>query len=160
MNEKRLETFTSILRGIQTLAMIYALTVGVLWSVKGRMWLKEIILPFHGVVFFCLLILAAVILLPLMVMKSTRPYSGHMFYQLAYLFGGIAWFYSASYCINSLGKFWFIFGSCIMGVGLVPVAIVGSIIKGHWFFVGFFSLQLTAAVGCRFLADYAVSIRE
>ncbi len=160
MNGEKLKTFGSILRGIQALAMIYALTIGILWYVKGRMWFKEIILPFHGAVFLCLLILTALILVPLMVMKSTRPYSRLMMYQLAYFFGGIAWFYSANYCLNYLGKFWFIFGSCIVGIGLVPVAVIGSIIKGHWSFLGFFSLQLTAAVGCRFFADYAVSAEE
>lgn len=157
MNEKKLETFASILRSIQTLAMIYALVVGVLWYVKGRIWFKETILPLHELVFYTLLTLTVLILIPLLVMKTTRPYSGHMLYQFAYFFGGIAWFYSANYCLNFLGKFWFIFGSCMVGVGLLPIAVIGSIIKKHWAFLGFFGLQLTAAIGCWFLAAHAAS---
>ncbi len=157
MNEKRLETFAAILRGIQTLAMVYALTIGVLWYVKGRIWFKETVLPFHSRVFLFLIVLAALVAIFLMVMKTVRPYAGHMLYQLAYFFGGIAWFYAANYCLNFLGKFWFIFGSCVIGVGLIPIALIGSIIKRHWAFLGFFGLQLTVAVVCWFLAAHAAS---
>ncbi len=157
MNEKRLETFAAILRGIQTLAMIYALVVGVLWYVKGKIWFKETIIPLHGLVFYALLILTVLILIPLMVVKAARPYSGHTLYQFAYFFGGLAWFYAANYCLNFLGKFWFIFGNCMVGVGLVPIAVIGSIVKRHWAFLGFFGLQLTAAFGCWFLAAHAAS---
>ncbi len=157
MNEKRLETFTAILRVMQSLAMIYALSVGVLWYVKGRNWFKETIIPLHGRVFFFLLILAALALIFSVVIKAARPYSAHILYQLAYFFGGIAWFYAANYCLNSLGKFWFIFGSCIIGIGLVPIAVIGSVIKENWIFLGYFSLQLTAAGGCWFLAAYTAS---
>ncbi len=160
MNTKRLETFTAILRVMQALAMIYALSVGVLWYVKGRNWFKKTILPLHERVFFFLLILAALALIFSMVIKAARPYSAHILHRLAYFFGGIAWFYAANYCLNSLGKFWFIFGSCVIGVGLVPIAVIGSLIKENWIFLGFFSLQLTAAVGCwLFAARVAPSLR-
>ncbi len=157
MNDKRLETLGAILRVMQSLAIIYALAVGVLWYVKGRIWFKETILPLHGRVFFFLLALAAFTLIFSMVIKAVRPYSCHILYQLAYFFGGIAWFYAANYCLNSLGKFWFIFGSCIIGIGLVPIAVIGSIVRENWTFLGFFSLQLPAAGGCWFLAARAAS---
>ncbi len=157
MNKKRFETFISILQGVQTLAMIYALTIGVLWYVKGKIWFKSTIIPFHTQVFLFLLIPASLLAISMAPMKAYRPYAGHMLYQMAYFSGGLAWFYAANYCLTVLGKFLFIFGSCVIGVGLLPIAVAGSIIKGHWPFLGFLCLQLTVAGGCWFLAAQATS---
>lgn len=160
MNEKRFETFSSILQGIQVLAIIYAAVIVILWFIKGGIWFKEMVLPIHGLIFFALLALTFIVLIPLMVIKPTRPYSGLTLYQMTYFFGGIAWFYSAHYCLYFLSIFWFIFGLFIAGVGIAPIAIIGAIIKGHWEFLVFIVVQLIATFGCRALAAYAVSTSE
>lgn len=160
MNENKLEMTGSILQSIQVLAMIYALVIIVLWFIKGGIWLKETVLPIHGFIFSVLLVLTFVVLIPLMVIKATRPYSGLILYQLTYLFGGIVWFYSAHYCLYFLGIFWFIFGLFIAGIGVAPIALIGAIIKAHWEFLGFIVIQLIATFGCRALAAYAVSTSE
>ncbi len=157
MRKKRFQKFVSVLHRIQLLALLYALIVGVLWYMKGSLWLKQTILPFHQMVFEGLLAVTVLLVIPLLAVKTSRPYSRHLLYELPYFFGGIAWFYSANYCLNSLGKFWFIFGSCIVGFGVVPIAVVGTIIKGHWIFLGFLCLQLIATFGCRYLALSTVS---
>jgi hypothetical protein len=160
MNEKRLATFTSVLQGIQFLAMVYALVIVILWFIKGGVWFKEEVLPLHGGLFFILLVLTFIVLIPLMVIKTTRPYSGLILFQMTYIFGGIAWFYSAHYCLYFLGIFWFVIGLFVVGVGVAPIAVVGAIIKGHWEFVAFIVVQLVATFGCRALAAYAVSTSE
>jgi len=152
MSKKRFHAFMSVLHGIQNLALLYAVIIGILWYVKGRMWFKHAILPVHERIFYGLLVLAVLVLVPLLALKASRPYSRYLFYQLPYFFGGIAWFYAADYCLNSLGKFWFIFGSCVVGFGVFPIALVGTIIKGHWPFFGFLCLQLLVTFGCRYLA--------
>ena len=160
MNERKTEIFSSILQAVQVLAMIYAAIIIVLWFIYGGIWFKETILPLHGLFFAVLLILTFLILIPLMVVKTTRPYSGLVLYQLTYLFGGIAWFYSAHYCLYFIGLFWLIVGLFIAGVGVVPVAVIGSIIKGHWEFLLFVVVQLVATFGCRALPAYAVTTSE
>ncbi len=152
MNKKNFFAFVTALQTVQTLAIIYALVVGTLWYFKGRHWFRQTILPFHELVFYCLLIVTVFVVVPLLVVKTIRPYSRHLLHQLPYFFGGIAWFYAANYCLNSLGKFWFIFGSCIVGFGVVPIAVVGAVIKGSWAFFGFLCLQLAVTFGCRYLA--------
>lgn len=160
MNERRIEKFASFLNGIGILAIIYALVITILWFVKGGIWFKEMILPLHGLIFFTLLILTFFVLIPLMVIKTTRPYSGLVLYQLTYLFGGILWFYSVHYCLYFIGIVWLIIGFLVAGVGVVPVAIVGSMIKGHWEFFVLAIIQLVATFGCRALAAYAVTTSE
>ena len=157
MRKKRFLSFVSVLNGIQTLAILYALIIGILWYVKGRLWFKQTILPFHEAAFISLLAITVFLVIPLLAVKTLRPYSRHILYELPYFFGGIAWFYSANYCLNALGKFWFIFGSCVVGFGVVPIAIVGTIIKGHWVLLGYICLQIAVTFGCRYLALSAVS---
>ncbi len=152
MGKKRFLSFVSVLNGIQTLAILYALTIGVLWYVNGKLWFKQTILPFHQAAFIGLLAVTVFLVIPLLAVKAIRPYSRHILYELPYFFGGIAWFYSANYCLNALGKFWLIFGSCVVGFGVVPIAIVGTILKGHWVYLGYICLQIAVTFGCRYLA--------
>ncbi len=153
MKKKRFHAFVRVLHGIQSLALVYALTVGILWYVKGRLWFRHVILPFHDLLFVCLLTLTVLVVIPLIAVKTIRPYSRYLLHQVPYFFGGIAWFYSASYCLNTLGKFWFIFGSCVVGFGVVPIAVVGAILKGQWFSLGYICFQLAVTFGCRYLAQ-------
>ncbi len=156
MKKKIFLAYVKVLHGIQTLAVIYAVVVGILWYVKGRVWFRQSILPFHDQVFIWLLALTVFIVIPLLAVKTSRPFSRHLLHELPYFFGGIAWFYSASYCLNALGKFWLIFGSCIVGFGVFPIAVVGMIIKGHWSFLGYICFQLAVTFGCRYLALHVV----
>jgi hypothetical protein len=157
MSKQRFQAFISVLHAVQNLALLYAVILGILWYVKGRIWFNHAILPVHERIFYGLLILTVLVLVPLLALKASRPYSRYLLYQLPYFFGGIAWFFTANYCLNSLGKFWFIFGSCIVGFGVVPIALVGTIIKGHWTILGFICLQLFVTFGCRYLAMASVS---
>ncbi len=160
MGKQRFQAFISVLHVVQNLALLYAVIIGILWYVKGRIWFMQAILPVHERIFYVLLVLTVLVLVPLLALKASRPYSRNLLYELPYFFGGIAWFYAANYCLNSLGKFWFIFGSCIVGFGVVPIALVGAVIKGHWAFLGFICLQLIAVFGCRFIALASVSSSE
>ncbi len=156
MKKKIFLSYVKVLRGIQTLAVIYAVMVGILWYVKGRLWFKQTVLPFHDQVFIWLLALTVFIVIPLLAVETTRPFSRHLLYEMPYFFGGIAWFYSAGYCLNALGKFWLIFGSCIVGFGVFPIAVAGTIIKGHWSILGYICFQLAVTFGCRYLALHVV----
>lgn len=160
MNEGKIAKFGSIVGFLLNFLGVYSVIIVILWFIKGSEWLQKSILPLHGFLFFLLLIFTFLILIPLMVFKSIRPYSGILLYNLTYVYGGIAWFYSAHYCLIFLGKFWMIIGMLFLGIGVAPVAVIGSIIKGHWGFLIFICVQLIATFGCRFLAAYAVSTSE
>ncbi len=152
MRKRIFSAYVRLLQAVQTLALLYALTIGILWYIKGKLWLKQTILPFHDLVFIWLFALTVFMVIPLLAVKTSRPFSRQLLYELPYFFGGIAWFYAASYCLNSLGKFWFIFGSCIVGFGVIPIAMIGTVIKGQWSFLGYLFFQLAATFGCRYLA--------
>ncbi len=152
MRKRLFSFYVRVLRAVQTLALLYALTIGILWYIKGKLWFKQTILPVHDQVFVWLFALTVFMVIPLLALKASRPFSRQFLYELPYFFGGIAWFSAASYCLNSLGKFWFIFGSCIVGFGVIPIAVAGTVIKGHWAFLGYLFFQLAVTFGCRYLA--------
>ena len=160
MNERKIELFGNVLQVIQVSSMIYALVVIILWIVKGRIWFQDYILPLHGIFFFAFIIITFLVLIPLMVIKTTRPYSGLALFQLTYMYGGITWFYAAYYCLYFIGMLWLFIGLLFVGLGVVPIAIIGAFLKGNWSFFAFLSVQLLATFGCRTLAMYAVKTSE
>lgn len=160
MNESRIEALSFALQAVQFLSIVYAVVIIILWFIKGGVWFSEEIFPIHAKIFYVLVILTFLVLIPMMVIKTTRPYSGLTLYQITYLFGGIAWFYSAHYCLYFIGIAWLIVGLFLAGIGVVPIAIIGTIFKGHWEFLIFLVIQLAATFGCRALAIYAISTSE
>ena len=157
MNTKKIDVFAGILQIIQLMIFVYAVAILVLWFRNGHQWFHKTILPLHAAIFSALLKVTIMVLIPFMVIRPTRPYASLALYQLTYVFGGIAWFNAAYYCLNFIGTLWFIVGLFIAGVGVAPVAVIGSVIKGHWWFIGPIAIQLSAAIGCRVLYAYADS---
>jgi hypothetical protein len=160
MNERRMEAFGGFLQVVQGLAIIYSIVIVVLWFINGGDWFRENIFPLHDFIFVIFLGLTFLVLIPLMVIKTTRPYSALSLLVLTYLFGGIVWFYSVYYCLNVIGVVWTIIGFLCAGIGVVPIAVIGAMIKGHWSVVTSMVVVLVATFGCRALAAYAVSISE
>jgi hypothetical protein len=160
MNERRMEAFGGFLQVVQGLAIIYSIVIIVLWFINGGVWFQDNIFPLHAVFFVFFLGLTFLVLIPLMVIKTTRPYSALSLLVLTYLFGGIVWFYSAHYCLYAIGVVWTIIGFLCAGIGVVPIAFIGAMIKGHWNVVALMVVVLIATFGCRALAAYAVSISE
>ncbi len=157
MKVTKFDVFTRLLQVIQAIAFVYAMVILVLWFRNGHHWFYRTILPLHRSAFTVLLELMFLVLIPLAVVRPTRPYTSLAFYQLTYILGGIAWFNAAYYCLNFLHPFWFVFGLFMAGIGVVPVAVIGSIIKGHWSYFWPIALQLLATIACRMLSSYAGS---
>ena len=156
MNEKRLPAFTSILRGLLALATVYAIIIAFLWFVKGSVWFNNNVLPVNKFIFFFLVTMTFFIVVPSAVITATRPYAGLILYWLTFIFGGIVWFYAAFYCLNVMNTFWFIFGLLFGFIGVVPVALIGALVKGQRSISEFMVLQLLATIGCRVLATIAL----
>ncbi len=72
------------------------------------------------------------ILLPLTIFKKTRPFSTICLYISSYFFGLSAWFLGLIVTYLTLGGFWIFIGLIFGGVGVIPIGLIGSIIKGEW----------------------------
>jgi len=65
----------------------------------------------------------------------------------SWIFGVYCWFYSFLLAGQSLGTVWVIIGLLFGGVGVIPLAIIGSLIRHWWMGAGEvgFALLLTLA---------------
>ncbi len=75
------------------------------------------------------LLIAVVLLLPLAIFKRTRGFAGTALFALSYLFGITTWLLGAAISFISYGWLGLIIGLVVLGVGVVPVGIVGAYFK-------------------------------
>ena len=75
------------------------------------------------------LLIAVVLLLPLAIFKRTRGFAGTALFALSYLFGITTWLLGAGISFISYGWLGLIIGLVVLGVGVVPVGIVGAYFK-------------------------------
>ena len=129
-----------------------------------REWVMEIAvkaytftLPFYELA----LAVAIFVLLPLTIWRKTRGAVGAGLLITSYIFGLTTWLLSAAVTFGSFGWFGLIIGLLFLGVGVVPLAIIGAIFKldnGGLALVLFVMVVVT--FGARFGGAYAASKAE
>ena len=114
-------------------------------------------LPFYSFAFA----VALFVLLPLTIWRKTRGAAGTGLLITSYIFGLTTWLLGAAVTFGSFGWFGLIVGLLILGVGVVPLAIIGAFFKldnGGLALVLFVMLVVT--LGARFGGAYAASKAE
>ncbi len=69
------------------------------------------------------------VLLPLAAWRKTRGFSAIGLYVTSYIFGATTWFLGAAITFASFGWLGLIIGLLVLGVGVVPLGIVGAFFK-------------------------------
>lgn len=80
------------------------------------------------------------ILLPLCIFHKTRLFAAKGIFYSGWFFGFVLWIISIGYTFSHWGILALIIGLLILGVGVVPMAILATLIAGLW--SGFFELIL------------------
>ena len=129
-----------------------------------REWVMEIAvkaytftLPFYELA----LAVAIFVLLPLTIWRKTRGAVGAGLLITSYIFGLTTWLLGAAVTFGSFGWFGLIIGLLFLGLGVVPLAIIGAIFKldnGGLALVLFVMVVVT--FGARFGGAYAASKAE
>ena len=129
-----------------------------------REWVMEIAvkaytftLPFYELA----LAVAIFVLLPLTIWRKTRGAAGAGLLITSYIFGLTTWLLGAAVTFGSFGWFGLIIGLLFLGLGVVPLAIIGAIFKldnGGLALVLFVMVVVT--FGARFGGAYAASKAE
>jgi len=121
--------------------------------IVGGVWVAEKVLPW--LILLCLLVLVfnIIILGPLAAIPATRPWAGLGFFISSYIFGLTGWF-------MGLLLTWILWGGCavvvglfIMGIGVVPIAMVATIVNGMWPDFGLLVLAVVLTYGLRVLGS-------
>jgi hypothetical protein len=112
---------------------------------KGTIWLGAKVLPtlikIAGIVF----IFDILILFPLLFPKRTRPYAGMGLAYSSFAYGATLWFMGLLLSYLIWGWLAVVAGLFIFGVGVVPIALLATALKGMWsyFFQLLFLFVLT-----------------
>jgi len=133
------------------LVIMLALLALPAFFIFGGIWVGEKILPW--LMLLCILALAfnIFILVPLALIPPTRPWAGLGFFISSYLFGLTAWF-------MGLLLTWILWGGCavviglvILGIGVVPIAMLATLLNGMWLELGLLILAVVLTYGLRVL---------
>jgi hypothetical protein len=117
----------------------------------GGIWVGEKILPW--LMLLCILALAfnIFILVPLALIPPTRPWAGLGFFISSYLFGLTGWFMGLLLTWTLWGGCAVVVGLFIMGIGVVPIAMLATLFEGMWLELGLLILAVILTYGLRVL---------
>lgn len=129
---KILGSIKSIGRFIIGISVIFGLLVLLTVLFKGGITLAEKILPLLLKVSNIITFFIVFILLPIACFKKTRKYSAIILYFLSNFYGFSLWIYSALVVYVFWGLIALFIGLFLMGIGVLPIAIIVAIFNGQW----------------------------
>lgn len=95
------------------------------WIMGIALKAYEVTLPFYDFA----LVATLLVILPLAIWRRTRGAAAAALLVASYIFGLTTWLLGAAVTFGSFGWFGLIMGLLVFGVGVVPLAIIGSIFK-------------------------------
>jgi len=100
--------------------------------IHGAAWVSSKLLPFFSVLTWIVLALDIFIFLPLAIPRTTRGVSSIALLISSYVFGATLWMEGFILTLILWGTLAVIIGLFIAGVGIVPIAILATLMKGMW----------------------------
>jgi len=157
---KAKEVFGSI-AGLAIMLGMMAISVLVLtFFIKGGIWLSQRAMPWAfaiSVIAFCIVVF---FLLPLAIPRKTRGFSSASIFIASYLFGVTLWMLGLLLSYAIWGWTGVVIGILLGGVGVIPIALLATLIKGIW--AAFFLLigLIIATYACRIGAMHLAASLE
>ena len=100
--------------------------------IKGSFWASENLLPPLIAIGWLALALDILILLPLSLFKSLRGFTGSVIFLSSFIFGLVTWLMGFVLTYAIWGLWAVIIGFLFFGGGVVPIALLATLIKGAW----------------------------
>ncbi len=139
----------------------FAVVVGLMFAftvfIGGVEKVSEITFPILANISNYCLLLCAFVLLPLSLFKSTRTFSCWFFFMSSYVFGLCVWMFGLIVTYQLWGGGGLILGLIFGGVGVVPLGILASAIKGLWIVCSELIFGVLLVYGTRTFAIYLVN---
>lgn len=132
--------------------------IGVL--IGGASAVSEWLLPWFvrasGLAFTVLV----VVLLPLSAFRRTRTFAAVAILYVSYLFGVTVWMIGLLTTLDIWGMMGVIIGLCFAGVGVVPIAMLATLLHGQWLLLAELVVLTLLTFGSRFFAFFLNGITE
>ena len=100
--------------------------------IYGAEWVSTTLLPWFlrlSIVTLCVVVL---VLLPLAIPRATRGFSSVALFVASYVFGTTLWMMGLIVTLAIWGFFAAFLGLFILGVGVVPIAMLATLFNGIW----------------------------
>src|SRR5436305_5327435 len=124
------------IKGVGAIALGLAILVGVLvlalLFINGGVWLGDKIYPALFMVSVITFLVCLFILIPMAVFHPTRGIAGLGLFISSYIFGLLLWVSSLLLTYTIWGGLAVFVGLFVFGVGVVPIALLATLIKGLW----------------------------
>lgn len=103
---------------------------------KSGAWLSEVLYPLLSFIFGVVFWVFVLILLPLAFFRKTRSFSSTSIYVASFIFGAHLWISSFLITYAAWGLIAVIIGVFIVGIGVIPIAMLASLLHGEWSTLG------------------------
>jgi hypothetical protein len=133
------------------IAIFLGIVILAAFLIKGGIWLSVKILPWLSIIMWFVFIVDILLILPLGIFRKTKGFSAIVLVVSSYVYGLTLWFWSLLITYLIWGAFVVFIGLFIAGVGVVPIAIIATIIKGEWDITWQILLLLFLTFGSRML---------
>jgi hypothetical protein len=148
-----LKTFGGVLTGFALVAGLAIFGIAILYgAAELSLWALE----WAPSIFGAILLICIVILLPLAIIPASRGFAGNGFYVASYIFGIILWVLAMAFVYIEWGLFAVIIGLVLAGVGVVPIAILATIVEGQWGVLANLAMLLALTYGLRVFGFWLV----
>jgi hypothetical protein len=98
----------------------------------GAAWASVHLLPWFAVASDIALVLLVVVLLPLSAIRKCRSIAAAGILIISYIFGVTVWMEGLLLTYSLWGTFALVVGLMMMGVGVVPMAMLATLFHGQW----------------------------
>jgi hypothetical protein len=129
------ERLLTFLIGLGSIILFIVIGIAVIFLitflVKGGVWLSALILPWVAPIIWFVFVIN-VIMLPIAFFRTSRPFYGYALYISSYVYGITLWTWAFLISYAIWGFLGIIIGLIFLGIGVVPIAIIGSMVEGEW----------------------------
>ena len=101
-----------------------------------------------------------IILLPIYFIRRTKKFAATTIFYTSYLFGLQLWLSGLMLTLQLWGIVAVIIGLLLLGVGVIPMAIIATLFHGMWKELGELLISLLLVVGSRMLGLYMIGKAE
>ena len=100
--------------------------------ISGGAWFADKILPALFIFAVGVFIFNIAVCIPMAFFRRTKEFSGKAFFLSSYFYGALLWLGCLVITFKLWGWFGIVIGLILLGIGLVPIAIIATIIAGLW----------------------------
>lgn len=118
----------------------------------GAEWLSERLLPWFILASTLALVFVVFVALPLSVFRRCRGFTAIASLVASYVFGATLWMWALLLTLALWGTWAVVIGLFMMGVGVVPIAMLATLFKGMWSILGQLVVLIVLTFGCRSFA--------